>query len=295
MRLDLAIERFVQHLEANGCSVHTVRSYRSDLRSLQRFYDGSRTPVDRITAANLSEFLTSPSALVGPMGTVRSPGAVNRLRAVLRSFFRWLHDTGQIRSNPACALRVRSLRPRPPVVLDRREERRLLEALRRSDDVLASRDRVMVEVLSGTGIRIGELVGLDICDVDLRATRLTIRAKGGASEARYLNRRLIRSLRAYLRRRTRLGVSSGALFVGRSGRRLTSRHFARRLRGWLTEAGIDRRVTPHTFRHTLATRLLSATGNLRLVQRALGHRSIGTTSRYAQLPDAALAKALELV
>jgi integrase/recombinase XerC len=294
MMLDAAVDAFLQQLEANGCSVHTVRSYRSDLRSLGRFYGGKRPNVRRITAVHLSEFLTSPCALVGPTGRARSPGALNRLRAVLRSFFRWLHETGQVRSNPACALRVRSLRPAPPAVLDRREERRLLEAMRVSDDVLADRDRVMVEVLSGTGIRISELVGLDLCDVDPRARQLTIRAKGGVPEARYLNRRLVQSLRGYLRRRTRLEPPCDALFVGQSGRRLTARHFARRLRQWLAEARIDRRITPHTFRHSLATRLLGATGNLRLVQRALGHRRIDTTSRYAQLPDEALAKALEL-
>jgi integrase/recombinase XerC len=295
MRLDMAIERFVQHLEGNGCSMHTVRSYRCDLRSLQRFNGSSRTPVGRITPAGLAQFLTSPHARVGPTGIVRSPGALNRLRAVLRSFFRWLHETGQIRSNPAGALRVRSLRPAPPVLLSPRDERRLLEAMCGSDDFLAHRDSIMVELLSGTGIRIGELVGLDLCDVDLRARRLTINAKGGVPEARYLNRRLVQSLRKYLRRRRRLAASSDALFVGRSGPRVGARHFARRLRGWLAEAGIDRRVTPHTFRHTLATRLLSATGNLRLVQTALGHRQIVTTTRYAQLPDAALARALELV
>ncbi len=295
MRLGAAIDGFLQYLEGNGCSVHTVRSYLSDLRSLLCFYGGNRTPVDRIAPAHLSKFLTSPCALVGPTGRPRSPGALNRLRAVLRSFFRWLHETGHIRSNPACALRVRSLRPTPPVVVDRHEERRLLETMRRSDDALAHRDRVMVEVLSGTGIRIGELVGLDVGDVNLRAALLTIRAKGGVPEARHLNRRLVRSLRTYLRRRKRLEPSSNALFVGRSGRRLTARHFARRLRGWLTEACVDPRITPHTFRHTLATRLLGATGNLRLVQRALGHRRIDTTSRYAQLPDEALATALEAI
>jgi len=295
MRLGAAIDGFLQQLEANGCSVHTVRSYRSDLRSLQRFYGSNRTPLNRIAPAHLSEFLTSPCALVGPTGRLRSPGALNRLRAVLRSFFRWLHETRQIGSNPACALRVRSLRPMPPAVIDRRDERRLFAAMRDSDDDLANRDRVMVEVLSGTGIRIAELVGLDVGDVNLRAAQLTIRAKGGVPEARHLNRRLVRSLRAYLRRRGRLEPSTNALFVGRSGRRLTARQFARRLHGWLAEAGVDRRITPHTFRHTLATRLLGATGNLRLVQRALGHRRIDTTSRYAQLPDEALATALEAI
>jgi len=295
MRLDAAIDGFLQHLEANGCSVHTVRSYRSDLRSLQRFCGNGRARVARMTPTGLAEFLTSPHARIGPTGVVRSASALNRLRAVLRSFFRWLHETGQVRSNPACALRVRSLRPMPPVLLDPCDEWRLLAAMRGSDDFLAHRDRVMVEVLSGTGIRIGELVGLDVRDVDLNAAQLTIRAKGGVQEARHLNRRLVRSLRAHLRRRKRLAASSSALFVGRSGRRLTARQFARRLHGWLATAGVNRRITPHTFRHTLATRLLSATGNLRLVQRALGHRRVDTTSRYAQLPDEALARALEAV
>ena len=119
MRLDKAVGHFLWHLQANGCSVHTVRSYRSDLRSLHYSYGGNATSVARITAAGLAEFLTSAHALVGPTAVIRSARVLNRLRAVLPLFLRWLHERGCITSDPARALRVRSVHSSPPIVFGR--------------------------------------------------------------------------------------------------------------------------------------------------------------------------------
>ncbi len=213
----------------------------------------------------------------------------------LRSFFSWQRATGQIRANPAATIRPRSPRQRPPEVLSREEQGRLLGALRHSDDPLAVRDRTMILTLLGTGMRVGEMVRLDVKDVDLDARMATIQTKGGRVQIRHIRRSLTSLLKRYLRWREKLPEVSSALFVSGTGRRITDRHFARRLASWLEDAGIEAHVTPHTFRHTLARRLLDATGNLRLVQQALGHRSIASTVRYTLVPSATLKAALEAV
>jgi integrase/recombinase XerC len=175
--------------------------------------------------------------------------------------------------------------------VDKEDYSRLLKAMADPHDPLADRDRLIVEVLAGVGIRVSEVVGLNVCDVDLDNGRMTIHAKGGHDDVRYVTQALCAQLRRHVAGRD----APGPLFTGSAGRRLTTRHVARRLDMWLKRAGIDRRITPHTFRHTLASHLLAQTGNLRLVQRALGHRSIVSTVRYAQLPDEALISALESV
>ena len=142
MTLHDAISRFTRQLRTNACSPHTVGSYACDLRALERFLEGG-IPVKHISAHALAAFLTSPDALCSASGRPKGPGAVNRLRAVLRSFFRWLIETGHIRSNPAATLRVRSHRQPAPRMLADPDRKKLLAMLGASDDPLALRDRVI--------------------------------------------------------------------------------------------------------------------------------------------------------
>ena len=291
-----AVEDFLDYLEANDYSPHTVRSYGRDLRDLLVFCrERHQRSIKAVTANHISAFLNSGHAQNGFWGQRRSPVALNRLRATLRSFFGWLRDTGQIHANPAARVRIRSLPQRPPRVLKESEEKRLLNMLRKHDCPRAFRDRVMVEMLRTTGMRVSELVGLRMDDVDLEAASVTIQTKGGAMQARHLRPDITKLLRRYMKWRGTLPEASEALFVGTNGTGIGVRHFQRRLTQWLDQAGVNGQASAHTFRHTLATRLLALTDNLRLVQRALGHRSIASTIRYAQVPDAKLAAALEAV
>ena len=184
---------------------------------------------------------------------------------------------------------------RLPRTLSRKEQERLLSVLRTQEDHLAFRDRVMVEMLLATGMRVSEVVGLAVGDIDLEARTATIRVKGGACQVRHVRKNVARLLGRYLMWRRRLPQKSDALLVGGTGEAIGIRQFQRRLKQWLQEASIDGQVSAHTFRHTLATRLLGLTGNLRLVQQALGHRSIASTTRYTQVPSSALVAALEAV
>ncbi len=167
--------------------------------------------------------------------------------------------------------------------------------LRGSEDPLALRDQAMVRTLLGTGMRVGELLALDLHDVDLETRLATIQTKGGTVQMRHIREALALLLERYMGWRGPLPGDSPALFVSAAGKRITARHFSRRLGQWLDRAGLQSHVTPHVFRHTLARRLLDATGNLRLVQQALGHRSIASTVRYTLVPSATLKAALEAV
>ena len=291
MRLAQAVERFVEQLRANGCSIHTVRSYGMDLDRLLAFHGRNGTPIRAITPDSLARFLNSPDARIAPNGSERGSGTMNRQRTVLRSFGRWLYEAGHLRVNPACTLRVRHCPPPPPRLISQDEYQRLLAAMADQDDPLAKRDHLIVEVLAGAGIRVSELAGLNVSDLDLDAGRMTIHAKGGLDDLRYVNHALC----ARLAQAVAHNAPGAPVFANSAGRRLTTRQISRRLEMWLRKAGIESRITPHTFRHTLASRLLARTGNLRLVQRALGHRSITSTIRYAQLPDSALVAALEAI
>ena len=122
----------------------------------------------------------------------------------------------------------------------------------------------------------------------MAARTATIKATGGPQEARHIRRSVAGLLKLYLKWRHGLPKNSPALFVSAAGKRITARHFNRRLRHWAEKAGLSCHVTPHVFGHTLASRLLALTGNLRLVQQALGPRSIASTVRYTQVPTEAL-------
>jgi integrase/recombinase XerC len=159
---------------------------------------------------------------------------------------------------------------------------------------LAVRDRVVIELFLGTGIRLQELVDLDIDDVDLDAKHLHVRAKGDVPQVKFLKSKLRSLLRSYLKERRRQGDGERrAMFLSNRGTRLSERQVARRLERWLKAAGIEKQLTPHGLRHTFATHLYSRTGDILVVQRALGHRDLSTTQIYTHLVDGMLEDAIE--
>jgi len=296
LSLSQASEAFGRRLTAEGRSPNTISAYLRDLRCMTAVLQQRRPDltVDRVTTAMIDEMLTSPEVTVSARGGIRSPASMHRFKAAVRSFFTWAEETGLVRENPTGSLRLRRLPRNPPSFLTEAEKRRLLKELRGRSSTLAARDRIVIELFLGTGIRLQELVDLDIEDVDLDAKHLRVRAKGDMPQVKFLKSTLRSLLRSYLKERRRLGDGEcRALFLSNRGTRLSPGQVANRVKHWLTKAGIDKDISPHGLRHTFATHLYAATSDLLVVKRALGHRDISTTEIYTHLVDGTLEEALE--
>ena len=281
MTLRTAIRRFLTQLAADGRSGLTLSVYRLELARFGK-RAGLRTDVGRIRPPAIAAYLTSPEALVSPDGTKRSTRTVNRTRTVIRLLFSYLEGTDAIRKSPAALLRnARTDRPIPKV-LNAEEEKHFIATLERMGKTapIGRRDQVLFTLLLRSGMRLAAALALDVADVDLTTGVAVTAGKHGRIQQVFLPKTTAKLLKRFLRDQA---VTAGAVFRGRGGTRLSPRQAQYRFRKVLAEAAIERPMTVHSLRHTFATRLQERTGDLRLVQQALGHRSLGTTEVYAGL------------
>jgi integrase/recombinase XerC len=295
--LDLtgATEAFCARLSAEGRSPATKAAYRRDLALVARVA-GELAPgiVCRAVTARLLDQVFSARAVTESERGPRSAASLHRMKAAVRAFFAWAAEAGVVDDNPARSIRMHRLPRKLPVFLTAAEKKQLLKELKGRTDFSALRDRAMIEVLLGTGIRLGELAALDMDDIDLDAKHLRVRAKGNVPQVKFIKSDLRTLLRRYLAERRRHGrPEMEALFLSNRDGRLCQRQIANRLAHWLRKAGIEKELTPHGLRHTFATHLYGATNDLLVVQRALGHRDVSTTQIYTHLVDGQLEEALE--
>jgi integrase/recombinase XerC len=288
---------FEESQQAQGRSDKTRLAYGRELRLLIGVLL-QRTPTLQpaaVTVNDLLQALANEAIVMTCRGTLRSPATLHRLKAAMQQFFAWAFQTGRLDENPATQVQTPRLYRKSPAFLSDTEVTRLRKVLQGRTGDVVQRDRLMLEVFLGTGIRLQELIDVNIEDVDLETKHLHIRsAKGGMPQVKFLHTRLRGLLRAYLKWRIRQGTEQcPALFISQRDTRISPRQVAYRLDYWLREAGIDKALTPHSLRHTFATRLYARTHDLLVVQRALGHRQIATTEIYTHLVDGALEEALE--
>lgn len=291
-----AIDGFAVRLRAQGRSEQTVSAYLRDLAlfasALNRLYPG--IDLSDITPGIIDAVLADPAIAFSPEGLPKADATMHRMKAALRSFFSWVHETGLTLDNPARSVATRRLSRKPPEFLSESEKRRLLKELHDRTSPLARRDRVIFEMFLGTGVRLSELVSLDIDDVDLDGKHIRITGKGGVPQVKFLKTSLRTLLREYLKERKRNTTGDcRALFASSRGTRLCARQVAQRLKAWLDKVGIEKHISPHGLRHTFATHLYASTSDLLVVKRALGHRNISTTEIYTHLVDQTLEDALE--
>ncbi|HKR66672.1 MAG TPA: tyrosine-type recombinase/integrase [Thermoanaerobaculia bacterium] len=295
MNVQQAIAQFLEHGHTvRNLSERTLRAYQSDL--VQFHLHMSDTPAVEITAEDLETYLVKLDG--GPYRDT----SVRRKVAALKVFFRFLEEQGIVAESPARKLKIRKpVENRVPTVLSQREVRALLAAPKEQVEELSSsrdhsagsrnryfcavRDNVILELLFSTGIRIGELVALNVGDVDL--DRRQIQITGRATRARAVtlaSDAVVDAVRQYLELRGERTLSTPALFVGRSGTRLTIYSIENIFKKHVRLADIKRHVTPHSLRHTMAAMLVSSGTDIREVQEILGHASILSTQVYTRLP-----------
>lgn len=278
---------FLRYLSVErNASALTVKSYREDLTQAAEFFRSQGVgETERITTRLVRAYL----AWLHEQGYAKTTTA--RRLAAIRSFFRYLHRNGQVRENPAETLRGPRQERKLPNFLTEADLNALLETPS-SHTPLGVRDRAILEALYSAGLRVSELVGLNLEDVDLDAGVATIRGKGKRERLALLGRPALKALKAWLEEREHLLATlqrqSDAVFLNLRGTRLTVRSVGRLVRKYLLQAGLNVRATPHTLRHSFATHLLDRGADIRSVQELLGHRNLSTTQVYTHLTTSRL-------
>ena len=275
---DLWLERFLEHLRSERrLSDHTVRSYRCDLLSL-RGYCRENTISDW-KALNVVKVRGYAAWLHRNGRTGRS---VQRALSATRSFYRYLLREGLVNRNPALAVKA----PRSPRKLPRVMDVDGLVSLldRKADGPLPVRDKAMLELMYSSGLRLAELIGLDVRDVNLTDALVEVTGKGSKTRILPLGGMACDAIRAWLTCRAKLARSGeSALFVSQRGGRISARSVQQRFNHWARHQGDGKRIHPHMLRHSFASHMLESSGDLRAVQELLGHADISTTQVYTHL------------
>ena len=279
------LSEFESHLrDVRRVSAHTLSSYRRDLESVVRF-------CDQQGIARWSEL--HPQQVRSFAAQIHRQGlggrSIQRKLSALRSFCRYLIRQGILTVNPAQDIRAPKTPHKLPHSLDIDRINGLLDS--RTDDWLAQRDLAMMELMYSSGLRPSGLVGLDLYDIDLLQSEARVLGKGRKIRVVPIGRKAREVLRNWLKVRTiRCAEGELALFINRSGTRLSHRSVQQRFKRWARKQGFDSRLHPHALRHSFATHLLESSGDLRAVQELLGHANLSTTQVYTHLDFQRLAQ-----
>jgi integrase/recombinase XerC len=269
------IERFLKSLALANASPHTIRNYASDLRQFIEYFSPPGEPPPEPEAfdhLHIREYLGS---LYERRKTNRS---IARKLAAVRVFFRFLVREGVVGSNPARMVATPKLPQTLPAVPTAEQANALVDAAG-SEGI--ERDRVIFELLYGCGLRVAELVGLNLEDIDWAERWLRVRGKGRKERQVPFGAKAAEALQRYLEARGDL--DSPALLLNHRGGRLTARSVERIVKRYAVRFSGDPSLHPHSFRHAYATHLLSDGADLRAIQELLGHASLSTTQKYTQV------------
>jgi len=292
LMLHEGIARFEGYLrDQKGYSPHTVKSYLTDLAQFAQFLSSKEKsprseergdiPVDGIDPLRVREYVGSC------YGRLRRSSIARKLSSV-RTFFLFLEKEGLNRGNPAADISTPKLEKPLPAYLPVDDVFRLLARPNR-EEPLGLRDLAILEVLYSTGIRVGELQGLDVANVDLDQRLVKVRGKGDRERIVPIGRQAVAVLRRYLAATCNLrkGCSGklprDPLFINFRGGRLSVRSMGRIVKRYVKETGLTHEISPHSMRHSFATHLLDGGADLRSVQELLGHQSLSTTQKYTHV------------
>ncbi len=280
------ITRYLREVEAEGASPHTVRNYRIDLAQFAGFVHGMYPQASETTLLKRIDPLTVRAFMGSLRSRGLSPVTVARKVAAVRSFFQFCCRRGRLNWNPAALVATPKLPKRLPPHLTVDQAFQLL-ATPQGETPLLLRDRAILELFYGSGIRVGELTGLSVDDLDLEQRLVRVMGKGKRERIVPIGRPAADAVTAYLGVRAMLGGASqgkrGPLFLNHRGGRLTPRSVERLLEKYLRQSGVGKAITPHGLRHSFATHLLQAGADLRVIQELLGHSKLTTTQRYTHV------------
>jgi integrase/recombinase XerC len=272
------IEEFLAHLETERrLSPHTISNYRRDLKGV----------VEYCKLVGLSDWKSLDAQYVRSWVAKRHRQGIGgrslaRALSALRSFLQYLMREKHLKVNVAKGIRAPKSARKLPEPLDADEMARLLAVS--DDNPLAIRDMAMLELMYSSGLRLAELVSLNLGDVDLADGSLPVTGKGDKARIVPVGRYANDALQRWLKTRVALASEEeSALFVSKQGSRITPRAVQQRFRQWGIKQGLDSRVHPHKLRHAFASHLLESSGDLRAVQELLGHADISTTQIYTHL------------
>lgn len=279
------LERFLRHLrEERRYSPNTLEAYARDLAALHAQLEAEGVDGWDAVDGHLLRGFVARQHRQGLSGR-----SLQRRLSAIRRFYHYLLREGQVRNNPALDIAAPKSPRKLPAALDADQTGRLLAV--DCDDPLALRDRAFMELMYSSGLRLAELVALDLVDLDLDEGLVRVTGKGRKTRDLPVGRLAREALHAWLRARVGIaGPQEMALFVSRDGTRLSARSVQSRLGQWARRQGMGQRVHPHMLRHSFASHLLESSGDLRAVQELLGHADISTTQVYTHLDFQHLAR-----
>ena len=288
--MDSLIERYLNHLQyERNASPHTIRNYRSDLLQFRDYLARSRSQtvidirsIDALRIRGFLGFLFERE---------KKKTSIARKLAAVRAFFKFLEREGALAENPAATVSTPKLDKTLPRILTEEELNSLLDRVgeaAKAGNPLLRRDRAILELLYASGLRVSELVGLDLRSVNFGDQMLLVRGKGRKERIVPFGSKASQALDDYLPARERIlrdtrKAGMTALFVNARGERLTTRSVDRVVKKYVSTFGPNLRVSPHSLRHAFASHLLTEGADLRAIQEMLGHTSLATTQKYTQV------------
>jgi integrase/recombinase XerC len=306
------VEQFLNYLRyEKRFSEHTAKCYGADLAQFGEFllgtWDGHSTegaPLDDAQGGTATAVATETDQRVDQLllgldvnearsylaflnEKAYSKATIARKLATLRSFYKFLVKTGRCAANPLSSVRTPKQEKKLPRFLEYEEVKRLLETPP-TESWLGARDRAILETLYSTGIRVSELVSLNMDDIDFLGEVVHVRGKGKKERITPISSSALQAIQHYMEFRNKRAESnnhfdSRVLFVNKHGQRLSTRSVRRKMDKYLKMAGLDPAISPHTLRHSFATHMLNNGADLRSVQELLGHQSLSTTQIYTHL------------
>ncbi|HTH95618.1 MAG TPA: tyrosine recombinase XerC [Rhodocyclaceae bacterium] len=280
-----SVDTFLAELEhQRQASPHTLKAYGRDLRHLLEFAAGTNTAPEQIAPPQLKRLLMKLH------GAGLSPRAIARMLSAWRTYYRWLAKRGGIERNPCDGLHAPKQPKTLPKAISTDQLTALLDAV--PEDELERRDHAMAELFYSSGLRLSELASLDLnFHLDLVENEVTVRGKRNKTRTVPVGDKAKQALHAWIEERAHIAKpDETALFVNRTGTRLSVSTIERRIGRWAQKHGLGMHVHPHMLRHSFASHLLQSSGDLRAVQELLGHGNIGTTQIYTHLDFQHLAK-----